>query len=183
MPDAPSSPPLRRTPARDACYRVLTSAIHKRWTVRELSAAANCDMAVAGDVLAEVSEQIRADAERAIGVETQKMAEEARKVRTRSLARLERLGKVLDNLTASLEAKGNDVSARDVVSAVKAGSELWKQTESLTGLDVVKAIAAKQAPQAGSEATAWDGVAALEAVPVASQQEDLTGISGSLLSH
>jgi hypothetical protein len=76
----------------------------------------------------------------------------------------------VDNLTNALEASGQAAKAKDVGTAVKAAGDLWKHVESLTGVDVAKAVAVKQAaPKEGETITAFDGVAALIAIPIASQ--------------
>ena len=151
--------------------RFLPQAIANRWSSRQLAEAAHCDQATAANVLAEASQQIQAESQKALCLETQKLATEARKARTASLARIEKLGTVVDNLTNALVAKGLAASAKDVASAVKAAGDLWRHTEALTGLDVAKAVAVKQTAATDGIPVAWDGVAALEAVPVASQQD------------
>jgi hypothetical protein len=77
------NPRVRRTPARDACMRLLPQAIANNWSSRELAEAANVDPATAANVLAEISEQIHADSKKAIGLEIQKLAEEHEKPETR----------------------------------------------------------------------------------------------------
>lgn len=138
-------PRVRRTPTRDACMRLLPQAIANNWSSRELAEAANVDPATAANVLAEISEQIHADSKKAIGLETQKLAEDARKARNKALQRIEKLGNVVDNLTNALEASGQAAKAKVVGTAVKAAGDLWKHVEALTGVDVAKAIAVKQA--------------------------------------
>lgn len=167
---APRSPrPLRqlgvrRTPARDAATRYLAQAVAGRWTARQLADKAGCDIAVACDVLAKASEQIHKESQQAISIETGKLAQEARKARNSAIARLESLGQAVDSVAIALQAKGSTANAKDVKEAVAAASQLWKHVESLTGLDVAKVAATRQAVASSEQITSWDGVAALEAM-------------------
>lgn len=157
---------VRRTPARDKIALHLPKALRESWTSRKLAQVAGVDMHTASDALAEASAQLHAKSQQLIGIETQKLAQEARKARESAIKRLETLGQVVDNVTTRLKEKGTDASAKDLKEAVAAASQLWKHTESLTGLDVAKAAAARQMAGESGQPIAWDGCAALECSPV-----------------
>jgi hypothetical protein len=163
----PRSRPIvvRRTPARDKIALHISKAVTESWTARKLAQVAGVDHHTAANELAKASAQLHTKSQQLIGIETQKLAQEARKARKRALDRLEALGQVVDNVTTKLQAKGLDASAKDLKEAVAAASQLWKHTESLTGLDVAKVAATRQAVASNEQVTSWDGVAALEAMP------------------
>ncbi len=157
---------VRRTPARDKIARHLPTALRESWTSRKLAQVAGVDMHTAADALADASAQLHTKSQQLIGIETERLAQEARKARESAIARLESLGKAVDSVAAALQAKGESASAKDVKEAVAAAAQLWRHVENLTGLDVVKTAAASQLKGGDGKPVAFDGVAALEAVAV-----------------
>lgn len=156
---------VRRTPARDRCYKLLPQALREGWSARRLAKEADTTDMVASDILATTSQQMQANVSKVIGAESNKLAQEARKARESAIKRLESLSGIVDSATQSLQAKGSQASAKDVKEVIAAASQLWKHVESLTGLDVAKVAATRQAVASNEQVTSWDGVAALEAMP------------------
>lgn len=146
--------------------KLLTQALRENWSARRLAKEADTTDVVASDVLAKTSQQMEAKVSKVIGLETQKLAQEARKARESAIKRLESLGQIVDNVASALKAKGSAATAKDIKDAVAASSQLWRHVESLTGLDVAKVAAAKQMAGDSGQPIAWDGCAALECSPV-----------------
>lgn len=153
--------PLRYTPAQIALARLMPAAIAGKWGSIKLAKEAGCDPATAKAALSKAAAMIRQNSEKALGIESQRLAVEARKARERALKRLDKLGAVVDSLTAGLQAAGKAADARDVGTAVKAAKDLWTHTEQLTGLDVAKSLAVKAGAGDGGLPVAWDGVGAI----------------------
>lgn len=184
--DAPPPPPSptpkrvapRYTPAQIRISRHLPAAITAGWSARQLANAADVDYHTAKLALRKAHAQISAQSQAAIGADSSRLAQEARKARERALDRLESLGQAVDNVASKLK-DDPQADARDVASAVKAAAELHRHVEQLTGQDVAKALAIKAGAGGDGAPIAWDGVAAItgqvsaldvEALPVTGEQ-------------
>lgn len=130
--------------------------------------------------LREVATQKKAESANITLQENNHLATVARKARDADIRMHDRHLALVERAIKQLEMS-EDLSIADLAKLTALRGQHYKLVESITGLDVVKAITISQAREQDGKPVAWDGVEALEVLqldllPPDDSEPDLSGL-------
>lgn len=145
---------------------LLPQAMREHWSARKLAREAKTDQQTAGLMLKALSSKVEQQLDREVGSEVSRLASIAREARDADLALLPRHLRLVERAIKQLEVSA-DLDVKELATLTGLRAQHAKLIEQLTGLDVAKAVAIRrEANKDGAALMSWDGVEALDALPV-----------------
>lgn len=149
------------TPARRRGEALLGQAIKEHWSAQKLAREARISPTVASDMIKGHVDKIKKTSGIILETRLARLVDGARKVQDAEIAMIERQLALNERLMKQAES-GQDLSAKELKDIVSVRSMHQKMIESVTGLDVAKAIAVRKATDTKGAMLAWDGVECIE---------------------
>ncbi len=152
---------LAQTPARRRALEFLGKAISEHWSQRKFSREARISEDLARELLAGEAAKARQKLTLSQDNRLARLVDGARKVQDAELHMIERQLKLNERLMLQAEA-GQDLNAKEIKDIISIRQTHQKIIESVTGLDVAKAIAVRKATDTKGAMLAWNGVECIE---------------------